>query len=121
MQRLFASLLFCAVSSFAIAQSQDFTPEDTEAMRASAEKHVNQVDEVVGLDAEQRTKVMAAYMHVERELVAVNHRFDRSGFTEDERSREMNAQWIAMEKMLDFRLKETLTGTQYAKWAEVSK
>ena len=121
MQRILTSLLFCAVAFVASAQVQDFYPEETAAMRASVDKHVTQVDEAVQLNPDQRAKVAAAYMHIEMELVAVNHRFDLSNHTEDERSREMNAQWQAMEKGLDYKLKEALTGTQYEKWAELAK
>lgn len=121
MQRILTSLLFCAAASIASAQGQDYYPEETAAMRASVEKHVTQVDAAVKLNQDQRAKVAAAYMHVEMELAAVNHRFDQSNYTPDERAREMNAQWQAMEKALDFQLKDALTGTQYEKWAELAK
>jgi hypothetical protein len=121
MRRFLAPLLFCAFATVATAQNHDFIPEDTDAMRVSASKHMTLVDDAVALSAEQKVKVQEAYMQQERQLVAVNHRFDMSGYTAEERASEMAAQWSAMEKLTSMQLKEALTGTQWAKWEELSK
>lgn len=116
MQRLFASILFCAAALFATAQNRDITVKDTDAMRASAEKHTNLVHQTVTLDAEQKAKVQEIYMNYERQLDGLNQRLDKGGFTPEEREAEMGPQWASMEKAVDDQLSTVLNADQMGKW-----
>lgn len=121
MQRLFASVLFCAAALFATAQSREITVKDTDAMRASAEKHVNLVHQTVTLDNDQRTKVQEIYMNYERQLEGLNQRLDAGGFTGADRETEMGPQWASMEKAVDDQLAAVLNNDQMGKWREARK
>ncbi len=121
MQRLFASLVFCAAAVFATAQNRDITVTDTDAMRVSAAKHAAMVDKTVTLDADQKTKVEEIYMNYERKLDGLNRRFEKGGLTKEEREVEMGPQWVALEKTLDEQLSTVLNGDQMGKWREAKK
>ncbi len=121
MQRLFASLLFCAVATFASAQSREITVTDTDAMRANAAKHAQQVDAAVGLTGEQKPRVNEVYMVVERRLAAMDQRFDKAGMSPEDRAVEMKSQWVGVEQMVEFQLAQILTPDQITKWHEAIK
>lgn len=121
MQRLFASLIFCAAAVFATAQNRDITVTDTDAMRTSADKHTALVDKTVKLDADQKTKVQEIYMNYERKLDGLNQRFEKGGLTKEERDAEMGPQWVALEKGLDEQLSSVLNGDQMGMWREAKK
>ncbi len=121
MQRLFASLTFCTVALFATAQNRDITVTDTDAMRASADKHTALVDQTVTLDADQKTKVQEIYMNYERKLDGLSQRFEKGGLTKEERETEMGPQWVALEKAVDEQLSSVLNGDQMDKWREAKK
>ncbi len=118
MQRVFASLLFCAVATFASAQNRDITVKDTDAMRANAVKHAQQVDAAVGLSEEQKPRVNEVYMVVERRLDAMNQRFDMAGMSAEDRAAEMKSQWVGVDQMVEFQLAQILTADQTTKWHE---
>lgn len=121
MQRLFASILFCAAAIFASAQNHDISVTDTDAMRASAHKHTALVDQTVTLDADQKVKVQEIYMNYERKLDGLNQRFEKGGLTKEEREVEMGPQWVALEKAVDGQLSAVLNGDQMGKWREANK
>lgn len=121
MQRLFASLLFCAVATFASAQNRDIAVKDTDAMRVNAAKHAQQVDAAVSLTEDQKPRVNEVYMVVERRLDAMNQRFDIAGMSPEDRAAEMKSQWVGVDQMVDFQLAQILTKEQLAKWHEASK
>lgn len=121
MQRLFASLIFCAAAVIATAQSRTITVTDTDAMRASAGKHTALVDQAVTLNADQTAQVREVYMDMERKLDGMNQRFDSAKMTKEEREAEMAPQWASLEKLVDHRLSEILSGDQLAKWREAAK
>jgi Skp family chaperone for outer membrane proteins len=121
MQRFFASLIFCGAALFASAQNHDITVIDTDAMRASADKHTALVDQTVTLDADQKTKVQEIYMNLERKLDAMNQRFEKGGLTKEQREAEMAPQWTSLEKAVDQQLAEVLTADQATKWREAKK
>ena len=121
MQRLFASILFSAAALFASAQQHDITVTDTDAMRASADKHTALVDKTVTLDADQKAKVQEIYMNLERKLEGMNQRFEKGGLTKEEREAEMAPQWVSLEKAVDQQLAEVLTPDQAGTWREAKK
>ncbi len=121
MQRLFASLLFCAAAAFATAQSRNITVTDTDAMRASAQKHTTLVDQAVSLDAEQKTKVNEIYMNYERRLEGMNQRFAMANMTKEQRDAEMGPQWASLDRTLNEQLGQVLSTEQLAKWQEANK
>jgi Spy/CpxP family protein refolding chaperone len=121
MQRLFASILFSAAALFASAQQQDITVTDTDAMRASADKHTALVDKTVTLDADQKAKVQEIYMNLERQLDGMNQRFEKGGLTKEEREAEMAPRWASLEMAVDQQLAEVLTPDQAGKWREARK
>lgn len=121
MQRLFASFIFCAAALFASAQNRDIIVKDTDAMRASAEKHTALVDQTVTLDADQKAKVQEIYMNMERKLDGMNQRFEMGGLSKEQREAEMAPQWISLEQAVDKQLEEVLTADQATKWREAKK
>jgi hypothetical protein len=121
MQRLFASLLFCAVATFASAQSREINVKDTDAMRTNAAKHAQQVDAAVTLSDDQKPRVNEVYMIVERRLAAMDQRFDVAGMSAEDRAVEMKSQWAGVEQMVDFQLAQILTADQMNKWHEAMK
>ncbi len=122
MQRLFASIAFCAVALFASAQkNHDISVTDTDAMRVSADKHTAMVDQAVTLDADQKTKVQEIYMNYERKLEGLNQRFEKGGLTKEEREKEMGPQWVGLEQAVDEQLATVLNGDQIGKWREAKK
>ena len=121
MQRLFASLMFCAVATFASAQNRDINVKDTDAMRANAAKHAQQVDAAVILSEEQKPRVNEVYMVVERRLAAMNQRFDMAGMSTEDRAAEMKSQWVGVEQMVEFQLAQILDKDQMVKWHEAVK
>jgi hypothetical protein len=121
MQRLFASILFCAAAALVSAQKRDIHVADTDAMRANAAKHTEMVHQTVTLDNDQKTKVQEIYMEYERQLEGLNQRLDQGGFTKEEREAEMAPQWVSMEKALDEKLSSVLSGEQMGKWREARK
>ena len=121
MQRLFASILFCAAAVFATAQHRDITVKDTDAMRANADKHTALVHKTVTLDDDQKAKVQEVYMNYERKLDGLNQRFDMAGLSKEDREAEMGPQWEALERMVEEQLATILTNDQVGKWREANK
>lgn len=121
MQRLFASILFCAAAAIASAQSRDIQVKDTDTMRANAEKHATQVDQAVTLNAEQKAQVKEVYMDIERKLAAMDQRFAMANMSKEDREAEMGPQWAGLERLVDQRLSGILSTQQLAKWHEVSR
>lgn len=121
MQRLFASILFCAAASLASAQSRDIQVKDTDAMRANAQKHTTQVDQAVTLNAEQKAQVNEVYMDVERKLAAMDQRFAMANMSKEEREAEMGPQWASLDRLVDQRLSGILSSQQMKTWKEVSR
>jgi hypothetical protein len=121
MQRLFASLLFCAAVVTASAQTRETQVTDTETMRVNAAKHTTQVDKAVMLTAEQKPQVTEVYMAVERQLAAMNQRFEMAGMSQEDRAAEMRPQWANLDRMVDERLSGILSADQLTKWREVSR
>lgn len=121
MQRILATLTFCAAATFAMAQSREITVTDTDAMRASAAKHTELVHRTVTLDDDQRAKVQEIYMNYERQLDGLNQRFAIGGLSPEEREAEMAPQWASMEKAVDDQLATILNADQLSKWLEARK
>lgn len=90
-------------------------------MRANAAKHTVQVDKAVTLTAEQKPQVTEVYMAVERQLAAMNQRFDAAGMSQEDRAAEMRPQWANLDRMVEERLTGILSADQLGKWREVSR
>jgi len=121
MQRILATLTFCAAAAFATAQSREINVVDTDAMRASAAKHTELVNKTVTLDQDQKARVQEIYMNYERQLDGLNQRFTMGGLSAEEREAEMAPQWAMMEKAVDDQLATILSPEQLGKWQEARK
>src|SRR5689334_8133602 len=109
MLRTLASILFCATITAASAQI-DVT--ETDAMRNSALKRTEQVNKQVNLNADQREKVYALYVKLEKYSVALDQRFAHANLTPEQREVELAPQRSVMAKMELEGLTEALTPQQ---------
>lgn len=123
MARTFITLAFMAIAAVASAQDRQVNITDTPEMMVVVEKRTALLDKTTDLTAEQTTQVKDVYLKVERQMAAINARFDMSEppMSREDRETEMKPQYEHWDRWTNDQLSHILTAEQMAKWAAVNK